>query len=61
VIPDLVWSYPDPQHDAEPVRDMVCFFDEKVDVELDGVVEARPMTQWSDTPSLRGLMARGEA
>jgi uncharacterized protein (DUF427 family) len=44
---DLVWSYPDPQHDAEPVRDMLCFFGERVDVELDGVVEDRPTTQWS--------------
>jgi uncharacterized protein (DUF427 family) len=57
---DLVWSYPDPQHDALPVRDMLCFFGEKVDIELDGVVEGRPVTQWSDTPSLRGLMGRPE-
>ena len=60
-VPDLVWSYPDPQHDAVPVRDMACFFSERVDVELDGVVEERPVTQWSDTPSLRGLMGRPEA
>jgi uncharacterized protein (DUF427 family) len=60
VIPDLVWSYPDPQHDAEPVRDMACFFSEKVDIELDGVPESRPVTQWSDTESLRGLMGRSD-
>jgi uncharacterized protein (DUF427 family) len=47
VVEDLVWGYPDPQHDAEPVRDRLCFFSEKVDVELDGVVAERPATQWS--------------
>ena len=47
VVEDLVWSYPDPAHDAEPVRDMLCFFGEKVDIELDGVVGDRPATQWS--------------
>jgi uncharacterized protein (DUF427 family) len=60
VVEDLVWAYPDPQHDALPVRDMLCFFGEKVDVELDGVVDERPVTQWSDTSSLRGLMGRPE-
>ena len=47
LVEDLVWSYPDPEHDAEPVRDMLCFFSEKVDIELDGVVVDRPTTQWS--------------
>jgi uncharacterized protein (DUF427 family) len=44
---DLVWSYPCPQHDAEPVRDLLCFFDERVDVEVDGELRGRPRTQWS--------------
>lgn len=44
---DLVWSYPDPQHDAEQVRGLLCFFDERVDVEIDGVSQERPQTQWS--------------
>jgi uncharacterized protein (DUF427 family) len=47
LLEDLVWSYPDPQHDAEPVRDRLCFFDERVDLEVDGVVRERPRTQWS--------------
>ena len=62
---DLVWSYPDPAHDAEPVRDMLCFFSERVDVELDGEPEGRPATQWSraedGSGSLRGLMGRPDA
>lgn len=37
----------DPQHDAERVRDMLCFFNERVDLELDGMVGDRPRTQYS--------------
>ncbi|MCZ8381394.1 DUF427 domain-containing protein [Mycobacterium sp. CPCC 205372] len=44
---DLAWTYPDPLHDAEPVRDRVCFFDEKVDVVVDGHRRDRPTTPWS--------------
>lgn len=46
-IEDLVWSYPEPQHDAEPVRDLYSFFSEKLDLDLDGVRQERPETQWS--------------
>ncbi len=44
---DLVWTYADPQHDAERVRDLLCFFNERVDLELDGERDERPRTQWS--------------
>jgi uncharacterized protein (DUF427 family) len=44
---DLVWTYTDPQLDAVPVRDLVCFFNERVDLELDGERQERPRTQWS--------------
>lgn len=44
---DVAWKYPDPQHDAEPVRDMIAFYNERVDVEIDGTAEERPSTQWS--------------
>ena len=44
---DLAWTYPEPQHDAEPVRDLIAFYNERVDVEIDGEVGERPTTQWS--------------
>jgi uncharacterized protein (DUF427 family) len=50
---DLVWTYAQPKHDAEQVRGMLCFFNERVDLELDGVVGERPHTQWSRGPSAR--------
>ena len=47
VVPDLVWSYPEPRLDAEPVRGLLAFFDERVDVVLDGARRDRPVTPWS--------------
>jgi uncharacterized protein (DUF427 family) len=50
LVPDIAWSYPDPQHDAARVRDLIAFFDERIDVILDGERRARPVTPWSDGP-----------
>jgi uncharacterized protein (DUF427 family) len=47
LVDDLVWTYPAPLYDAERVRDMLCFFDERVDVHLDGTLLRRPLTPWS--------------
>jgi uncharacterized protein (DUF427 family) len=44
---DIAWSYPDPENDAEPVRDLIAFYNERVDIELDGEHADRPETQWS--------------
>jgi uncharacterized protein (DUF427 family) len=44
---DIVWTYTDPEREAEAVRDFLCFFNERVDLELDGEVSERPRTQWS--------------
>jgi uncharacterized protein (DUF427 family) len=32
---DLAWTYTTPQHDAEPVRDLIAFFNERVDLQSD--------------------------
>ncbi len=44
---NLVWTYPDPRHEVESIRDHLCFFDERVDLELDGELQERPLTPWS--------------
>ena len=44
---DVVWSYPEPITAAEKIRDHLCFFNEKVDIEVDGEPQERPETQWS--------------
>ena len=33
--PDVAWTYPDPLHDAEPVRDLLSFW-RGATVEVDG-------------------------
>lgn len=44
---DVVWFYPEPQREAEPIRDLLCFFNERVEIEVDGELQERPETQWS--------------
>ncbi|MGV0792004.1 DUF427 domain-containing protein [Mycolicibacterium sp. XJ1819] len=45
---DVAWTYHEPLHDALLVRGRVCFFDERVDVVVDGERRQRPATLWSD-------------
>jgi uncharacterized protein (DUF427 family) len=33
---DVVWTYAEPRRDAERVRGHLCFFNERVDIEVDG-------------------------
>ncbi len=44
---DVAWTYHQPLHDAEPVRHRIAFFDERVDIVVDGERRERPATQWS--------------
>ena len=44
---DVVWYYPEPLPEARKARDHLCFYDEKLDVELDGEPQTRPVTPFS--------------
>lgn len=44
---DLVWTYEQPRHDARGIEGRVAFFNERVDLEIDGRPVDRPVTQWS--------------
>jgi uncharacterized protein (DUF427 family) len=44
---DLVWLYADPLPSVAPIAGRLCFFDERVDVEIDGELQERPHTRWS--------------
>jgi uncharacterized protein (DUF427 family) len=44
---DLAWTYHQPLREAEPVTGHVAFFDERVDVIVDGRRRERPVTPWS--------------
>jgi uncharacterized protein (DUF427 family) len=44
---DVVWSYPTPLPESEPVAGLVCFYNEKVDLRVDGELQDRPKTPFS--------------
>ena len=44
---NVVWSYAEPLHEAERITDYLAFFNERVDIEVDGEQQERPVTQWS--------------
>lgn len=50
VIPDIAWGYHEPLHDASQVRGLTAFFNERVDVTVDGQRYERPITPWSSGP-----------
>ena len=45
--PDLAWAYDFPTRQLLPVAGLVAFYDEKVDVTVDGVRRDRPVTKFS--------------
>ncbi len=47
VIADAAWSYPDPIPDNPKLRDLICFFNERVDLIIDGQPLSPPATPWS--------------
>jgi uncharacterized protein (DUF427 family) len=44
---DLVWSYEHPLREAAEITGLVAFFNEKVDIAVDGKRSERPRTYWS--------------
>ena len=46
-VEDLVWYYPEPIPEAAKIEGLLAFFNERVDLEVDGEKQERPRTQWS--------------
>ncbi len=46
-LPDIAWSYEDPLGDALPIRGLVSFYQERLDLFVDGVKVERVRTPWS--------------
>jgi len=45
---DVAWSYDDEvRREAEPVRGRIAFYNERVDLDVDGIRLDRPRTKWS--------------
>ena len=47
VVPDIAWTYQQPRHDAARVGGLIAFFNERLDVIVDGERLERPLTPWS--------------
>lgn len=46
-VDDVAWSYPAPLREAAEVTDRIAFFNEQVDLTVDGTRLERPVTPWS--------------
>jgi uncharacterized protein (DUF427 family) len=44
---DVAWCYPEPTRDFERIKGRIAFFNERVELEVDGELQERPETQWS--------------
>jgi uncharacterized protein (DUF427 family) len=44
---DLIWYYEDPRREVAPIKGYLAFFNERADIEIDGELEERPITQWT--------------
>lgn len=45
--PDVAWTYREPVPECPRITGLVCFFNESVDLIIDGVPQERPRTPWS--------------
>jgi uncharacterized protein (DUF427 family) len=43
---DIAWAYPDPVPENPRIKDRVCFYNERVDLVVDGEPQPRPRTPW---------------
>ncbi len=45
---DVVWSYPDPVPEAARIKDLLCFYNERIEsIRIDGKEVPKPRTKWS--------------
>jgi uncharacterized protein (DUF427 family) len=44
---DFAWSYATPLPESQKIAGLVCFYNEKLDIYVDGVLQERPVTKFS--------------
>lgn len=44
---DLAWSYPAPLDESRKITGLVCFYNERVDIYVDGVLQERPKSKFA--------------
>ncbi len=52
---DIAWSYDERFRDAAQIHGLICFFNERIDLRVNGVLQSRPVSPWSrpDGPDAR--------
>jgi len=45
--PEIAWSYPSPIPECPKIEGLLCFFNERVDISVDGELQDKPKTFWS--------------
>ena len=45
--PDFVWTYRSPHAESQKVAGLACFYNERVDIYVDGELQERPKTKFS--------------
>lgn len=47
LVEDVAWCYQTPIPEIPKIAGCICFYNEKVDIEIDGELQERPRTKWS--------------
>jgi uncharacterized protein (DUF427 family) len=47
VVDDVAWVYATPLPESTKIENLVCFYNERVDLHVDGELQDRPKTPWS--------------
>jgi len=47
LVEDIAWQYTLPRAEVLPVAGMICFYEERVDVDVDGVRQPRPVSHFA--------------
>lgn len=48
LVEDIAWCYETPIPEAPKIAGRLCFYDERVDVTIDGALQERPRTKWGN-------------
>jgi uncharacterized protein (DUF427 family) len=48
LVKNVMWRYADPIPENPKIKGLLCFFNERVDLYLDGELQARPLSPWSE-------------